>query len=329
MGRKVPEPLSRYRAISTSSADEFYYLVREIYGATDLTLGDPSALDVRANFVPLHDSALGFGGTSTAAAVHFGEEDFALLQLPLRGRGTTRIGRKLVTVEAGGACLTSPGQAAVLDREAGFEQLFLRVNSDALRRRLELLIGTPVRGGIEFEPADFTSPSMLAGLRHMIDLLVTHLDDEYSALSPLVLREMEQAIVLQLLLASRHNFSTLLDRDPRGPATAHLKRVEDYIESNWNRPILVEDLVEVAGVSARSLYNSFEKTHGCPPMMFVKRVRLARARELLTKGDEATSVVGVALACGFSNLGHFAKDYRSAFGELPSSTLRMSQGRSN
>jgi len=38
--------------------------------------------------------------------------------------------------------------------------------------------------------------------------------------------------------------------------------------------------------------------------------------------EESTTVTGVAFACGFSNLGHFANDYRATFGELPSDTLR-------
>lgn len=34
------------------------------------------------------------------------------------------------------------------------------------------------------------------------------------------------------------------------------------------------------------------------------------------------SVTQIALKCGFQNLGHFARDFRLAFGELPSDTLR-------
>lgn len=62
-------------------------------------------------------------------------------------------------------------------------------------------------------------------------------------------------------------------------------------------------------------------------MMFVKKVRLERARSLLSRPDGITTVTGVVLACGFSNLGHFARDYRNMFGELPSKTLRRSSAR--
>jgi len=34
----------------------------------------------------------------------------------------------------------------------------------------------------------------------------------------------------------------------------------------------------------------------------------------------------VAFNCGFGNLGHFAREYREAFGELPSETLARARG---
>src|SRR5262245_8901227 len=321
------DPLSRYPAIRTSRVDEFEHQLRAVFGASGFVLPEPAALDVRGNFVELHDIALGFGACGTAVTINFAESDFARLQVPLRGQGVTRAGRESVVIGIGGACLTSPGQPTVIDYGVGFEQLFLRVSSQALRRKLERLLDMPVRHDLEFAPTDFAGASMLSGLQRLIWLLVTQLDDKDSLFSPLALREIEQAITVQLLFSSRHNFSGLLEKDARDPGSSHLRRVAAYIEANWNRPIIVETLVEVAGVSARSLYNGFEKAYGCPPMMFVKRVRLRNARELLTRPDETTTVTAVALACGFANLGHFASDYQAAFGERPSETLRRSRAR--
>ncbi|MBZ9655049.1 helix-turn-helix domain-containing protein [Phyllobacterium lublinensis] len=84
----------------------------------------------------------------------------------------------------------------------------------------------------------------------------------------------------------------------------------------------------VANTSARSLFYSFKKSRGVSPMTFVKQVRLRKARSMLTGPNPATSVTSVAIACGFSNLGHFARYYCSAFGEHPSDTLRKAFRRS-
>jgi AraC-like DNA-binding protein len=62
-------------------------------------------------------------------------------------------------------------------------------------------------------------------------------------------------------------------------------------------------------------------------MDFVKDTKLQKVRERLVAPEPDTTVTGVSLECGFNNLGHFAKDYRKKFGELPSETLRRHQHR--
>jgi transcriptional regulator GlxA family with amidase domain len=63
-------------------------------------------------------------------------------------------------------------------------------------------------------------------------------------------------------------------------------------------------------------------------MAFVKHVRLERARDMRERTDNSDpSVTEAALACGFTNLGHFAGDYFKGFGERPSDTARRSMYR--
>jgi transcriptional regulator GlxA family with amidase domain len=56
-------------------------------------------------------------------------------------------------------------------------------------------------------------------------------------------------------------------------------------------------------------------------MAFVKSIRLKHAKEFLEAGAPGTSVTETAFKFGFSNLGHFAKDFRVMFGEIPSKFL--------
>jgi transcriptional regulator GlxA family with amidase domain len=57
-------------------------------------------------------------------------------------------------------------------------------------------------------------------------------------------------------------------------------------------------------------------------------VRLKHARRMLAAPNAETTVTLVAFACGFGNLGHFARDYRETFGERPSETLVRAARRS-
>lgn len=89
----------------------------------------------------------------------------------------------------------------------------------------------------------------------------------------------------------------------------------------------MEALAAAAGASTRSVFKAFRELRDCSPMAFVKSIRLGHARRMLQQPNPTTTVVSVAFACGFLNPGHFARDYRLAFGELPSVTLASSRRR--
>ncbi len=107
------------------------------------------------------------------------------------------------------------------------------------------------------------------------------------------------------------------------PSDRALKNIEDYICANLAAPISRDDLVDVAGVSIRSLSRAFEKKHGLGPMAFVRQRRLDTCFRVLSGSErEETTVTNVALAYGFDHLGKFSVAYKKVFGESPSDTLR-------
>lgn len=61
------------------------------------------------------------------------------------------------------------------------------------------------------------------------------------------------------------------------------------------------------------------------PIGLASRMRLARARQDLLQAGPQSSVINIALATGFSQLGRFAAEYRNAFGEPPSRTMRRAR----
>jgi AraC family transcriptional regulator, ethanolamine operon transcriptional activator len=53
---------------------------------------------------------------------------------------------------------------------------------------------------------------------------------------------------------------------------------------------------------------------------FLKAVRLNACRRALQTTEEGVTVQEVAQRSGFRHMGHFSKDYKNLFGELPSQT---------
>ena len=91
----------------------------------------------------------------------------------------------------------------------------------------------------------------------------------------------------------------------------------------------VEELAEMAGVSARTLQTAFRRFRNTTPMTHLREVRLELARTELARAQRNSgSVASIAHLCGFGHLGRFATDYKARFNESPSQTLlRGSIGR--
>jgi transcriptional regulator GlxA family with amidase domain len=140
--------------------------------------------------------------------------------------------------------------------------------------------------------------------------------------SSLANAEVQRMIIMKFLMCHRHNYTHLLVREPVPLAPATVRLVEDYLEANWHKPIDIESLSRVAGVSARSFFRQFKKERGQTPWEFVKSIRIRKALIMLENPERSTSVTQVALKCGFHSTGHFASAYKATFGELPSETLR-------
>jgi AraC-like DNA-binding protein len=82
----------------------------------------------------------------------------------------------------------------------------------------------------------------------------------------------------------------------------------------------LHDLARMAGMSRSKFAKVFAETIGLPPMEFVARVRLARARELLMTTDLPVAVV--AARVGFASRSHFSRSFRNSFGVDPSGMRR-------
>ncbi|NVN84845.1 MAG: PAS domain-containing protein [Rhodopseudomonas sp.] len=113
---------------------------------------------------------------------------------------------------------------------------------------------------------------------------------------------------------------------PRHTQSDHtVETVKRYVDLHWDQPLNVAALAEEAGVTARTLFKHCQLAWGFTPNEYIKRVRLNRARAILEMADRSTTVLGTALKCCFQNAGHFARDYRLAFGERPSDTLERAR----
>ena len=118
-------------------------------------------------------------------------------------------------------------------------------------------------------------------------------------------------------------------RAPRSTAARRrlVAAADEFLRSHVDRPIYTEDLCDALGTSASALAEAFHAVFAVSPHRFLKLRRLSLVRAALaTRKEPFPLVKSVALSHGFWHLGQFAHDYRAAFGESPSETLRRVGG---
>ncbi|WP_229904744.1 helix-turn-helix domain-containing protein [Lentzea cavernae] len=156
---------------------------------------------------------------------------------------------------------------------------------------------------------------------------ITHVRDTVLAAS--------DADLLLVSTANRYLAATVLRTfpntvlSPPGAADEHdahlqtLRRAMAFIESNADRDISAADIATAACVTVRAVQLSFRRHLGTTPMAYLRRVRLDGARTELQASDPgASTVTRIGARWGFSRASTFAAQYRVAYGETPSRTLR-------
>jgi len=95
-----------------------------------------------------------------------------------------------------------------------------------------------------------------------------------------------------------------------------VKKVRYIIESHLTETnFTVEQLCRLIFMSHSQLHRKLDAVIGCSPNKFVRMIRLSKAKELLN--DSSYSIASVAIDCGYSDPGYFARIFKQDFGVTP------------
>lgn len=105
--------------------------------------------------------------------------------------------------------------------------------------------------------------------------------------------------------------------------------MESMADEDWQY-LSASELCRLTGVSERTLQYAFRERFNLTPAAFIKARRLAGVRRALLKPNDNNLKIADAMAeFEFWHVGQFAADYRAAFGEIPSVTLKRAIGNDN
>jgi AraC-like DNA-binding protein len=321
------EPLSRFPALRTRDVDELRQRLSGLFSvwSMDLGHGGQKTFEGCLNHRQMQGIGVTYARYGSPLAVCLSHGDTYLQGFPVRGHGSVVNDGTEAEISPSNGVACGPHADMRIKYSSDFEHLILRIRPQKLVKMLSGLIGRPVD---TLKMATNVRPiaAKAVAQRRLVEFVVRELDRVDAPLPDLVLAELEQTLVVSYLNCNLHNYSHLLEDTVRSVAPWQVRLAEEYIEQNWDQPVTVEALAHVANAGIRTLFFTFKKSRGVSPMVFVRQVRLRHAKEMLTRATPETTVTSVACACGFSNLGHFAKYYYAAFGEHPSETLRTTRG---
>jgi AraC-like DNA-binding protein len=126
------------------------------------------------------------------------------------------------------------------------------------------------------------------------------------------------------LLAGRHGSAIRRLGGPDGSAQ-RIARAVAVLRAEFAKPLPVERLAAVAGMSASSFHQHFRAVTSLSPLKFQKHLRLIEARRLmLSEGLNASSA---AFAVGYESVSQFTREYGRMFGLPPVRDARARRGK--
>jgi AraC-like DNA-binding protein len=102
-----------------------------------------------------------------------------------------------------------------------------------------------------------------------------------------------------------------------------MRRFRRVVEESPDQPLYILEICKAIGVAGRTLRVCCQEQLGMGPKSYLLLRRLDLVRRALREAaPDATTVTKIATRYGFWELGRFAGEYRTRFGESPSVTLR-------
>jgi AraC family transcriptional regulator len=143
--------------------------------------------------------------------------------------------------------------------------------------------------------------------------IIAHMEALSCAPSSLGSDELALRIIERVIAAISGDRKTLAA--PTGRETRRVIDAIRLVESDAARPLELEEMAAVAGMSKYHFLRVFRRLTGMTPHRYLVSARLRRAALALTSSRQP--VIAVALDAGFGDLSTFNKTFRAVFGLTP------------
>ncbi len=152
------------------------------------------------------------------------------------------------------------------------------------------------------------------------DLMLQEVD-QYRPGSEIMLESLFKQIIILLARAIKpeHKPDTFQQNQRPGKLSNRmlLSRVDEFIQSNLNHELTLDEIASHIGISPRNLTRRYKKTRSQTIWQTIAQMRMTKARILLQSSN--LSIFEIAERCGIYNKYYFSTMFSKHFGKSPSS----------
>lgn len=151
------------------------------------------------------------------------------------------------------------------------------------------------------------TPALLDGISRLVSLL-----DEPSAI-PVLTPLIEREIYWRLLTSNQG--ARLKQIVSTGSKSHRIAKTVEWIRENYNQTFRIEEMAEIAQMSASTFHHYFRELTAMSPLQYQKHLRLTEARRLML--SEKLDAAKVAYHVGYESPSQFSREYSRLFGAPP------------
>lgn len=102
---------------------------------------------------------------------------------------------------------------------------------------------------------------------------------------------------------------------PEAEKDRKIREMLNYISSNYQKNIGVEEIAKFAGISKRECFRCFKQQLNSSPNIYLLQIRMNRAAEMISMTE--LKINQIAAVCGFSSATYFSTKFKKIYGVSP------------
>lgn len=270
----ISKPLGNFPLIRSRNVEEVREAIGRIYSKPALMpMRGTRTLNAAVNNCPLQYIGLTYSTYGAAVGLEYPATGIFSQVVPIRGSGQIVRGQASAVLTVGDSAVISPETDHKVNFNADYEHLVLRINARKLTEKLAAMTGAQINAPLRIGPLQTSKHPAAQMLQHYLPLLVDALSGAAPPFPNWWIAQTEQLLMALFLCGHRHNYSHLLEQSAPDSTPREVRQAEEYIEANAQRAVTLEQLAEITGVSAFSLFGTFKKHRGYSPLKFLAQVR--------------------------------------------------------